>query len=147
MKKMIPLAMMLICLVLMILWHWAGPSWRFFRPPVTYFGMLPILIGLILLSLGLHRLIKAGTTVKAFHRPARLVTDGIYRHTRNPIYLGLALLLLGACIFFSARCLLVPVAIFVIVADRWIIPAEERMLLEKFGREYEDYRGKIRRWL
>ena len=147
MKKLIPLAMFATFLALMILWRWAGPFGKFLGPPATYLGVLPALMGSILSILGLRRLMKAGTTVKAFHQPQRLVTDGIYRYTRNPIYLGLALVLAGACILMGAGCLLVPVAIFVAIADRWIVRAEDRMLSQKFGQEFEAYRGRTRRWI
>jgi protein-S-isoprenylcysteine O-methyltransferase Ste14 len=147
MKRWIPLALLAVFLGLEFLFRWTWPFGWTLRPPATYIGLLPILLGLFLGFLGLHHLKKGRTTVKAFHVPRRLVTTGIYRYTRNPIYLGLALLLVGTCILLGARCVLLPMAIFVIVADCWIVRGEERMLLRKFGREFEEYRARTRRWI
>lgn len=90
-----------------------------------------------------------GTTIAASD-PAdasALVTDGVFGRTRNPIYLGLTLLLKAVAIWTGrVRCLL-PVATFVVWIDRLQIPAEEAALAARFGTEYEAYRGSTRRWL
>jgi protein-S-isoprenylcysteine O-methyltransferase Ste14 len=131
----------------MALCRWTGLAERLLRRPHTYLGIGPIILGLSIGIVGLWQLNRAGTTVKAFARPGRLVTDGIYRYTRNPIYLGLALMLIGACALFSARCALLPVAIFILVADLWFIRAEERTLSKEFGVEFDQYRAGTRRWI
>lgn len=147
MRRWIPLTLFAICVSLMALCRWTGLASRQLRRPATYLGIIPIILGLTIGFVGCWQLGKAGTTVKAFGRPGSLVTNGIYRYTRNPIYLGLALMLIGACALFSARCALVPVAIFILVADRWFIRGEERLLSEKFSSEFEQYRARTRRWV
>ena len=81
-------------------------------------------------------------------RPAEtLVTDGPYRFTRNPMYIGMACVYAGAAI---AAGTLWPLALLpgvLLVMDRAIIPREERHLAERFGEEYERYRRRVRRWL
>jgi len=147
MRRWIPLALFATCLGLMALCRWTALAGRLLHRPETYFGLIPVVLGLSIGIVGLWQLRRAGTTVKAFDRPGRLVTNGIYRYTRNPIYLGLALMLIGACVLFSARCAMVPVAVFVLLADRWFIRVEERMLSAEFGSEFEQYRVRTRRWL
>jgi protein-S-isoprenylcysteine O-methyltransferase Ste14 len=92
---------------------------------------------------------RARTTVNPF-RPedsTALVTSGIYRLTRNPMYVGLALLLLGWAAFLcSAWALLGPV-IFVLYVNRFQITPEERVLSAKFGTAYTEYTARVRRWL
>jgi protein-S-isoprenylcysteine O-methyltransferase Ste14 len=81
-------------------------------------------------------------------RPAKaLVTDGPYRFTRNPMYVGMACAYAGAAIGVSAlwSLALLPAVLFVI--DRAIVPREERHLAETFGEEYERYRLRVPRWL
>jgi protein-S-isoprenylcysteine O-methyltransferase Ste14 len=91
---------------------------------------------------------RARTTVNPF-RPGNattLVTSGIYRFTRNPMYAGIALVVLGWAAFLgSALALLGPVA-FVLYISRFQIAPEERILSEKFGQAYAEYAARVRRW-
>jgi protein-S-isoprenylcysteine O-methyltransferase Ste14 len=84
------------------------------------------------------------------HHPAKtscLVVTGLYRHTRNPMYLGLCLLLIGWVILLGAPVALFGPAMFVVYLTRFQIQPEERLLLERFGKDYEAYCKKVRRWL
>ena len=92
---------------------------------------------------------RAGTTVNPLHpeKASALVSTGIYRFTRNPMYLGMALVLVGWAAFLcSPWALLGPVALMAYLTRYQIIP-EERILSEKFGAEYAAYRSRVRRWL
>ncbi len=76
-----------------------------------------------------------------------LVTFGVYRHTRNPMYVGLALALLAWAVFVSsALAPLGPVA-FVLYMNRFQIGPEERVLSGMFGAAYASYQASVRRWL
>jgi protein-S-isoprenylcysteine O-methyltransferase Ste14 len=89
------------------------------------------------------------TTVNPFkpENATALVTSGIYRFTRNPMYVGLALLVLGWAAFLcSAWALLGPV-VFVLYVSRFQIAPEERVLSAKFGAAYTEYTARVRRWL
>ena len=92
---------------------------------------------------------SAGTTVNP-HAPERsraLVRSGPYRFTRNPMYLGLLLALLGVCAWLSHPLTLVAPALLVAWLTRFQIIPEERILLEKFGPPYAAYLQATRRWL
>jgi protein-S-isoprenylcysteine O-methyltransferase Ste14 len=97
----------------------------------------------------IRRFYRAGTTIDpvAIDRASVLVTDGVYRYSRNPMYVAMAALL-GALAAFSAQPWLVlgPVA-FVLYITRFQILPEERAMNLRFGAEYEAYRERVRRWL
>jgi len=92
---------------------------------------------------------RARTTINPFkpENSTALVTSGIYRFTRNPMYVGLTLVVLGWAAFLcSAWALLGPV-IFVLYISRFQIAPEERVLSAKFGAAYTEYTARVRRWL
>jgi len=76
-----------------------------------------------------------------------LVTAGVYKITRNPMYLGLSLLLLGWAAFLWSPWALLGPAVFVGYISRFQIVPEERVLASLFGNEYSTYKAKVRRWL
>lgn len=110
-------------------------------------GGLLILIGLVLLVSANGLFVRAGTDVIPFREVSTLVTTGVYRFSRNPMYLGMLTVLLGCAVTVgAASALLVPVIFAVIIEYRFIRP-EEQMLLALFPEDYPAYRGRVRRWL
>ena len=77
----------------------------------------------------------------------RAMTDGPYRLTRNPIYVGMVLVLAGVALLLGgiAEWFVLPVFIWLIARN--VIPVEESMLEERFGQEYQEYRARVRRWI
>jgi protein-S-isoprenylcysteine O-methyltransferase Ste14 len=96
-----------------------------------------------------QRFHRSGTTVDPFEpsRASVLVTTGANAITRNPMYVGLAGLLVANAVRQGSWAALVPVAGFVLAIDRWQIPYEEAALLANFGPEYESYCARVPRWL
>lgn len=92
---------------------------------------------------------KARTTVNPLDptKASAIVTDGIYRRTRNPMYLGMLILLCGWAVFLSNTLALLPLPLFVLYINRFQIAPEERALQGLFGAEFEAYRQRVRRWL
>lgn len=76
-----------------------------------------------------------------------IVTAGIYRVTRNPMYLGLAIALVGWAIYLANLAALLIVPAFVTCMTRFQIKPEERALLAKFGPSFADYMAAVRRWI
>ncbi|MES2522314.1 MAG: isoprenylcysteine carboxylmethyltransferase family protein [Gemmatimonadota bacterium] len=110
-------------------------------------GLGLMVVGLIVLYTGIMTFRRADTPVYP-HSPARLVVShGIYAHTRNPMYLGLATFYLGGVMATGMLwpLLLFPLVIFVVRTQ--VIAREERHLTEKFGDDYRDYATRVRRWL
>lgn len=102
-------------------------------------------LALIAVALGLFRSSK--TRPEPWQPSSALVVSGIYRRTRNPMYLGMALLSLGIALFFASLPATILTLIAAIVVDHTVIVREEAYLLRRFGEEYIDYRRGVRRWL
>jgi protein-S-isoprenylcysteine O-methyltransferase Ste14 len=94
-------------------------------------------------------MVRARTTVDPIHprRASTLVVDGVFRFTRNPIYLGDLLLLLAWAAYLMSPGAASLCLIFVLYIDRFQIRPEERALSELFGARYDEYRSRVRRWL
>jgi protein-S-isoprenylcysteine O-methyltransferase Ste14 len=94
--------------------------------------------------------LRAAKTTLLPMRPQKttsLVTTGIFKWTRNPMYLGLATALVGWAAFLSAAWPLLGPVLFVLYVNRFQIRPEERVLTELFGAQYESYTHRVRRWL
>jgi protein-S-isoprenylcysteine O-methyltransferase Ste14 len=92
---------------------------------------------------------RARTTVNPVQASlaSSLVTRGVYRHTRNPMYLGFLLTLLAWAVFLANPIAVLWVVAFALYITRFQIIPEERVLASLFGAEYEAYKGKVRRWV
>lgn len=106
-------------------------------------------VGVVCGAAGLGKFVRARTTVDPHHpeEASSLVTTGLYTRTRNPMYLGMLVVLLAWDLFLMAWPTIVGPIIFVLYITRFQIMPEERALTEKFGQAYTDYRAKVRRWL
>jgi protein-S-isoprenylcysteine O-methyltransferase Ste14 len=90
---------------------------------------------------------RARTPVDPYATPRALVTAGPYRLTRNPGYLGMALVYAGICFMASALWGLLTLVTVLVVIDRGVVAREERILEKSFGEEYRRYRHRVRRWI
>ena len=109
---------------------------------------LPLIIGGLLLdgaAAGYFR--RLGTAVEPWKPSTVLATDGLYRFSRNPIYLGFAITYVGLAIAMDSVVVLVLLIPCLFVVDRFVIQREERYLSAKFGADYDAYRARVRRWL
>ncbi|MBE7517069.1 MAG: isoprenylcysteine carboxylmethyltransferase family protein [Chloracidobacterium sp.] len=105
--------------------------------------------GFLLALWGIVTFRRAGTTLNP-HTPENtdmIVRNGPFRFTRNPMYLGLAIGLAAACIFFGNPLSVIGLAAFVAYMTQFQIKAEERAIEKKFGTPYVEYRSSVRRWL
>lgn len=76
-----------------------------------------------------------------------LVTDGLYRYSRNPMYSGLLLVVIGFAIFLQNLSSILGVVLFIFTMTQFQIKPEERVMSDKFGQNYKDYKARVRRWL
>ena len=92
---------------------------------------------------------RARTTISPLKPEAAtsLVTSGVYRFTRNPMYLGLCFVLLAWAVFLSSAWAFLGAVAFVLYINRFQIAPEERALSKLFGPAFAEYRSKVRRWL
>ena len=115
--------------------------------PVSVIGVAIAAGGLALIAVALG-LFRSGRTRPEPWQPASsLVVSGLYRFTRNPMYLGMALLSLGVALAFASLpgALLSAAALGLI--DRFVVPREEAYLSRRFGPDYSAYSARVRRWL
>ncbi|MEQ1931469.1 MAG: isoprenylcysteine carboxylmethyltransferase family protein [Parvularculaceae bacterium] len=93
--------------------------------------------------------LRARTTVNplAPSRSAKLVTEGLYRFSRNPMYAGMLLMLIAAFLYFGEGLNAAIVALFVVILNEAQIKPEENALEEKFGDDYRAYKTRVRRWI
>lgn len=105
----------------------------------TGFGILCYCIGLFAL--------KGKGTLSPADPTKRLVVSGLYRFSRNPMYIGVLLMLIGEAVFFSSGNLLIYAAFIFLAFHLFVILHEEPRLNKDFGTEYQQYLTKVRRWL
>lgn len=99
--------------------------------------------------MGVIQFKKAQTTAnpQALEQVSSLVTDGVYRYSRNPMYVGLVLVLLGWALYLSHYLAFVLLPIFILYMTRFQIQPEEQMMKQKFGKKYQVYISRVRRWI
>lgn len=110
---------------------------------------LILFTGILLGAFGLFAFGKAGTTFNPAkpEKGTALVTGGIYKITRNPMYLGLFLCLLGFAVYLSNLPSALGPLFFVIYITRFQIKPEEKFLLSRYGEDYANYMKSTRRWI
>ena len=125
-----------------------------FAPLARFTGNMPLALGSFAILIGLALLVHAGgmfkvaeTDLVPFRNVTALVTTGVYRVTRNPMYLGMALVLFGTSLTAGAFAGVFVAPVFMAIIEFRFIRPEEQMLRQLFGREYEDYCKLVRRWL
>lgn len=98
---------------------------------------------------GMQTFKRAATTINPLkpEEASSLVSSGIYQISRNPMYVGLALILLAWAVYLSSAWAFVGVLGFILYMNRFQITPEERALKDIFGSKFEDYRSNVRRWL
>ncbi len=143
----IPPVYFLLAILLMLALHRWLPIVDLVDPPWSRLGWV-LIVGGVLLALWAERLFAhAGTGVRPFTPSTALVATGPYRLTRNPMYLGMILVLLGGFILGGSLSsfLLIPV-FFWLIHTRFVLPEEDHMAAH-FGKDFEDFKQKTRRWL
>ena len=110
-------------------------------------GLALTLGGLALMFIGVVQLRRADTNIEPWKPSTTLVTTGLYRFSRNPIYLGMTLAYLGVTLLADSLLALVVLPLVLIFVRFGVIEREERYLEGKFGEAYRAYKGRVRRWI
>ncbi len=146
-KQLISPVLAGICLALMVLLHWFYPIGSLIHFPFNLAGLLFSGLGFTICLVGQRQFKKVGTTLYPFSQPGKLVTGGLFRYTRNPMYLGLTVFLTGVWLLLGSLSPGVFAIVFLLIADRWYIAHEERQLLAVFGAKYAAYQARTPRWI
>ena len=106
-----------------------------------------VIAGLLLDGIAAGTFRRLGTPPEPWKPTTALATGGLYKFSRNPIYVGFGITYAGFALAMDSPVALALLAPCLIVVDRFIIQREERYLSAKFGAPYQAYQGKVRRWL
>ena len=127
--------------------EWIWPT-SFAQGPVRWIsGTLFFVFGVALNISGFLTQRRAGTDPIPFNPTTRIVTHGLYRFTRNPMYIGFALWTFGIAILTDSLWMLGAVPIGLVLTDLLVVRREEYYLERKFGDEYLTYKERVRRWI
>lgn len=148
---MLPPVMLLIALVVAIAMEFT--SMLDFLPPISavswsfYLGLLLLVIALGLGVAATRTFRRVGTNLSPHQPSLQLATTGPYRFTRNPIYIGLVLILAGLSLIFSLDWGLILVPVLALLLHYGVVVREETYLAAKFGQPYRDFLNHTRRWI
>ncbi len=118
-------------------------------PNQNLISFIILLVGVLILINPILKFIKSKTTIDPikFKKVNKLITSGIYKYSRNPMYLGLLMIVISTSIFYLNIFSITTPILFVCWINRFQIKREEIFLTEKFGKEYMLYKTKTRRWI
>ena len=145
--KIHPPVYLLAAAAVMAALHFYFPLAQWLQPPLSYAGCGLFGLGILVVVATKRRFDAADTTIKPFKESTALLTDGLYRFSRNPIYVCMVLGLIGIFIAFGSLSPVIVIPVFFWIIHSRIIPIEERMLEDTFGEEYRAYKSSVRRWL
>jgi len=148
--KIPPLVLTCIFIAFMSLLYWLFPQFTLSIPGNTIASSFIAIVATLISVVGVASFRNAKTTVNPTKpdQTSFLVIKGVYKISRNPMYLSFLLFLIawGLYLAHSLSLLLLP-AVFVVYMDKYQIPAEEEALHRKFGEHFLNYKNMVRRWL
>ncbi len=128
------------------LWFFSPPQTLLYLP-YKLIATLSIIFGFTVMTWAWLQFRKSDTAVCPTSKSSLVVTDGIYKYSRNPMYLGMLLMLIGASFFMGTMpSMFAPIGFFIII-DKVFIPYEEGKLMSAFGDGYSKYQMLTRRWI
>lgn len=137
----------MILLILSVGLNFVFPIMTIINAPYTYFGVAIIGFGIVMDLWSSSLFLQSKTTVSPYGSPTALVTSGPFRISRNPMYLGMAAILLGIAILLGTLVMFAFPVIFVMIIETQLIPDEERKLETTFGEQYKAYKNSVRQWI
>lgn len=146
-RKIMPTTLLLTSILIMLALHFLLPVTRIIPPLWNLLGLLPLGVG-IYINLWTDRAFQqAKTTVKPFEAPSTLIVHGMFQITRNPMYLGFVIILLGVALLLRTLSPWIVIPIYALLLDNIYIRQEEQMMAEKFGQLWDGYKKYVRRWI
>jgi len=146
-RKIIPVVYLLGSLILMGLLQRFLPLFQYVQPPLSYAGVIFVFLGIVISTVSADLFVKAETGLLPFEDATTLVTGGLYRFTRNPMYLGMFLMVFGAAFLMGSIGALIPLLVFMLIIRYNFVAGEERFMEAAFGQQYLDYKSNVRRWI
>lgn len=147
MRRILPPTLLTISIGLMLVLHFIFLVLRILHFPFNLAGIILICLGIWISILGSNHFERKKTTVMTFDTPQVLVTDGLYRYSRNSMYIGFAMSVIGIWLLLGSLSPIIAAVIFLAILDRYYIRFEEAVLQKAFGTEYLEYKRQVRRWI
>jgi protein-S-isoprenylcysteine O-methyltransferase Ste14 len=141
--RLLPPAYLFLFIVATGILNFLMPGLRVFYAPWNFLGFILIIIGSLINIVADNAFRKAATTVKPFNESTILVTGGVFRFTRNPMYLGFVLILSGFVLFLGSFIPFIVLPLFILLLEKKLITVEEVMLATKFGLQWLESKGKV----
>lgn len=146
-KKILPPTYLLLAILLMTALHFLLPLAGMISGGWRLAGFLPLGVGIGLNIIADRAFQEAETTVKPFEASTTLITSGVFRISRHPMYLGFGLILVGVALLWGTLSPWLVIPVFGLLMNKIFIQAEEKMLEEQFGEIWLAYQARVRRWL
>ena len=108
---------------------------------------MPLTTGIIASYMAEGQFRRAGTTVQPFDSSSVLVTDGLYHISRNPMYLGMVVILGGVALLLGSLTPFGMLLLFAVLINDQFIRREEQILATQFGQDWLEYKAQVRRWI
>ena len=146
-RRLLPPQLFFLSALAMLVLHFSFPGAHFLGAVSPSIGAALIALGISVTLSGSTEFSRIGTNIQTFKEPELMVTEGIFRHTRNPMYLGMCVTLLGFAVFLGS---VTPFGIalgFFTINAAWYVPFEEARMRAHFDEEYEHYCQRTRRWI
>lgn len=141
-----PRIAILLLIISLGLWYSSPPNTLLYMP-YNLLASICIVLGFAGMITAWLQFKKSNTAVRPTAETSRIIKNGMYRYSRNPMYLGMFLILLGASFIMGTLPSMVAPAVFFLIIDKIFIPYEEDKLLSSFGDTYNEYMMATRRWL
>lgn len=147
MRKLFPLPPPVLAFAVGATMYILPPIWQYSRS-VYLIGLFVLLSGVVAIT-SVWQFYQRKTSIdpQQLEKTTQLVTSGIFRFTRNPMYLSILFTLIAWALWLENLLAWIGVPIFIFLMNRFQIAREERFLEQKFGEEYHRYKEKVRRWL
>ncbi|MGI9600336.1 MAG: methyltransferase family protein [Acidimicrobiales bacterium] len=146
MQRILPPILVLVIFVLMVVVATVAPGPILLERPWPLVGVVPLVAGVSLTLAGSRRFSRVGTNIKTFDDPDVLVDSGLFGFSRNPMYLGFVMTLVGVALLTGALTPWIGPITFAVAAHQWYIAFEEQRMAAVFGPTYERYRARVPRW-
>jgi len=146
-KRVLPPVYLLLSIATMVILHFLIPVKKIAAYPWNLLGILILAIGVLLNLMADAAFKRERTTVRPFEKSTALVVTGVFQVSRHPMYLGMALILLGIAFLMGTLTPLIIVVVFGILMEWVFVRTEERMLEEQFGVTWLAYKNKVRKWI
>lgn len=134
-------------LAAMIALHFYLPGMRLVFMPWNLVGAVLMVLGLAMTITGARSFHRVDTPVRPFEPSTKLVTSGPFRLSRNPMYLGMVVALVGTAVLLGTLTPWLVPPVFAVVIHHFFVLPEEKLMEQTFGDEYRAYCARVRRWL